>query len=98
MFRRLHEPGEQSVSVDFEGEIINVGAGETVAAAILAAGAEHSRTSPVTGAPRLPYCMMGACYDCLVEINGIPNRQACMVRVENGMKIRRQEGKRRLEA
>lgn len=98
MFRRLHEPSEQSVSIDFEGEIINVDAGETVAAAILAAGAEHSRTTPVTGAKRLPYCMMGACFDCLVEIDGIPNRQACMVRVENGMKIRRQEGKRRLEA
>ena len=98
MFRRLHEPSEQSVSIDFEGEIINVGAGETVAAAILAAGAEHSRTTPVTGAKRLPYCMMGACFDCLVEIDGIPNRPACMVSVENGMKIRRQEGKRRLEA
>lgn len=98
MFRRLHEPSEQSVSIDFEGEIIIVEVGETVAAAILAAGAEHSRTTPVTGAARLPYCMMGACFDCLVEIDGIPNRQACMVPVENGMKIRRQEGKRRLEA
>lgn len=98
MFRRLHEPNEQSVSIDLEGEILNVGAGETVAAAILAAGAKHSRTTPVTGAARLPYCMMGACFDCLVEIDGIPNRQACMVRVENGMKIRRQEGKRRLKA
>ncbi|NKB60093.1 MAG: (2Fe-2S)-binding protein [Alphaproteobacteria bacterium] len=98
MFRRLHEPDGQSVSIDFEGEIINVAAGETVAAAVLAAGAEHSRTTPVTGATRLPFCMMGACFDCLMEIDGIPNRQACMVRVENGMKVRRQEGKRRLEA
>ena len=98
MFRRLHEPSEKSVSIDLEGEILTVGAGETVAAAILVAGAKHSRTTPVTGAARLPYCMMGACFDCLVEIDGIPNRQACMVQVENGMKIRRQEGKRRLEA
>ncbi len=98
MFRRLHEPDSQSVSIDFEGEIINVGVNETVAAAVLAAGADHSRTTPVTGAARLPFCMMGACFDCLMEIDGIPNRQACMVRVENGMKVRRQEGKRRLES
>lgn len=97
MFRRLHEPDSQSVSIDFEGEIINVGANETVAAAVLAAGAGHSRTTPVTGAARLPFCMMGACFDCLMEIDGTPNQQACMVRVENGMKVRRQEGKRRLE-
>jgi predicted molibdopterin-dependent oxidoreductase YjgC len=97
MFRRLHEPDGQSVSIDFEGEIINVGANETVAAAVLAAGARHNRTTPVTGAARLPFCMMGACFDCLMEIDGVPNRQACMVRVRNGMKVRRQDGKRRLD-
>ncbi len=36
--------------------------------------------------------MMGACFDCLVEIDGTPNRQACQVRVVEGMAIRRQDG------
>jgi len=97
MFRRLREPGAKAVSIDFEGEILTVGAHETVAAAVLASGTSHSRTTPVTGAPRLPFCMMGACFDCLMEIDGVPNRQACMVTVQNGMKVRRQNGKRRLE-
>ena len=97
MFRRLRNPDAHAVTIDFEGEILSVAAHETVAAAVLAANPGHSRTTPVGGAARLPFCMMGACFDCLMEIDGVPNRQACMVRVENGMKVRRQDGKRRIE-
>ena len=32
--------------------------------------------------------MMGACYDCLVEIDGV-NRQACMLQVTEGLQIER---------
>ena len=97
MFRRLHDAGGKSVTIDFEGDALQVGAQETVAAALMAAGAGHSRTTPVSGAPRLPFCMMGVCFDCLVEIDGVPNKQACMETVREGMKIRRQDGKRRLD-
>ena len=95
MFRRLHEV--PTVAVDFEGERLEVGTDETVAAALLAAGAGHTRTTPVSGSPRAPYCMMGVCFDCLVEIDGVPNQQACMIRVREGMRIRRQDGIRRLD-
>jgi hypothetical protein len=33
--------------------------------------------------------MMGACFECMVEVDGIANRQACMVSLSHGMKIRR---------
>ena len=59
MFRRLHDPDAQSFTIDFEGDPLTVGVHETVAAAILAAGARYNRTTPVTGSPRLPFCMMG---------------------------------------
>jgi predicted molibdopterin-dependent oxidoreductase YjgC len=38
--------------------------------------------------------MMGVCYDCLAEIDGVANRQACMVPVAAGMRIARQHGAR----
>jgi NADH dehydrogenase/NADH:ubiquinone oxidoreductase subunit G len=38
--------------------------------------------------------MMGICFECLVEIDGVPNRQACMVAAEPGMVVRRQDGHR----
>ena len=42
------------------------------------------RATAVSGAPRLPYCMMGVCFDCLVTIDGVGNRQGCLVPVRRG--------------
>jgi hypothetical protein len=41
--------------------------------------------------------MMGVCFDCLAEIDGVPNRQSCMVTARPGMRIRRQRGARKIE-
>ena len=43
---------------------------------------------------RAPYCMTGVCFDCLAEIDGVPNRQSCMIEVRPGMRISRQMGAR----
>jgi D-hydroxyproline dehydrogenase subunit gamma len=59
---------------------------------------DATRTTPVSGSPRAPYCMMGVCFECLMEIDGIANRQACMVRVRPGMRITRQQGARMLRS
>jgi predicted molibdopterin-dependent oxidoreductase YjgC len=66
--------------------------GESVAACLLRAGAEHFRTTPISGSPRLPFCMIGHCFDCLVEIDGVGDRQACLTIVQDGMRVRRQHG------
>ena len=42
-------------------------------------------------------CLMGVCFDCLVEVDGRPNVQACMVTVREGMRVRLQHGARGLE-
>ena len=82
------------MTIEFEGEAIEARAGDTVAAAMLAASPGHTRTTPVSGAPRLPYCLMGTCFECLMEIDGVPNRQACLTEVREGMRVKRQHGKR----
>ena len=82
------------VELTFEGEPVTARAGETVAAALLAAGHISGRQTPVSGSPRGPYCMMGACFDCLVEIDGEANRQGCMTQVRDGMVVRRMTGAR----
>ncbi len=94
MFRRLPDDPRATVTIALDGEPLTARAGDTVAAAMLAAGVGHTRTTPVGDAPRLPYCMMGVCFDCLMEIDGVPNRQACLVRVRDGMTVRRQQGAR----
>lgn len=94
MFRRLHSDDRATVTIDLDGEPVEAREGDTVAAAMLAASPGHTRTTPVSGAPRLPFCMMGVCFECLMEIDGVPNRQACLVTVRDGMQVRRQIGAR----
>ena len=94
-------PGAQgaaatNVAIWFNDQPLSVPGGCSVAAALLAAGVSRFRATPVSGAPRGPFCMMGTCFECLVEIDGMPSRQACMVEVKAGMRIRSQEGARDL--
>lgn len=70
--------------------------GDSVAAALLAAGASSLRESPVDESPRAPYCMMGVCFECLVEIDGRQNQQSCLTRARSGMVVNRQHGARTL--
>jgi predicted molibdopterin-dependent oxidoreductase YjgC len=97
MFRRLPlEPPGSTVTISIDGRRVEARAGDTVAAAMLAAGVERCRATPVSGAPRAAYCMMGVCFDCLVTIDGVGNRQGCLVRVREGMRIEMQQGAREL--
>ena len=93
MFKRLADAGT-AVAFTIDGKPVHALSGDTVAAALLAAGIDHCRTTPVTGAPRAPYCLMGVCFDCLVTIDGVGSRQACLVPVREGMKVETQIGKR----
>ena len=96
MFRRLPDAAGV-IAFDFEGTPFEARAGDTVAAALLANGVLVFRKTPVSGAPRGPWCLIGNCHECLVEIDGEPNRQACMVEVRTGMRVRRQLGARGVE-
>ena len=93
MFKRL-QPITDPVEFEFEGETITASTGETLAAALLAAGIVALRETAADGEARGPWCMIGNCFECLVEIDGEPNRQACLVEVRAGMSVRRQRGAR----
>jgi predicted molibdopterin-dependent oxidoreductase YjgC len=93
MFKRLDETGA-SVALTVDGKQVAARAGDTVAAALIAAGIAHCRTTPVTGAPRAPYCLMGVCFECLVTVDGVGSRQACLVPVREGMVVETQVGRR----
>ncbi|QCY09495.1 (2Fe-2S)-binding protein [Pseudomonas sp. MPC6] len=82
--------------IEFDGRPLSVPEGVSLAAALLAGGVRSIRTTPVSGQPRAPYCLMGVCFECLVEIDGVPNCQACLVTVRAGMSVRSQQGARAL--
>jgi predicted molibdopterin-dependent oxidoreductase YjgC len=83
---------EATITIFLDNEPIAARSGESIAACLLRAGAPRFRATPVSGSPRLPYCMIGHCFDCLVEIEGVGSRQACLALVANGMRVRVQNG------
>ena len=94
MFRTRPDQRLETVQVFVEGRALMVPEGSSAAAAILISGLSSIRETPVSSSPRMPWCMMGVCFDCLAEIDGVANRQACMVPVVAGMRIARQQGAR----
>lgn len=80
-----------TVNITFDGDELEVPAGISVAAAVLGhAHPEATYKHVLDGSARAPYCLMGVCFECLMEINGERDIQSCLVTVEEGMTIRRQ--------
>ncbi len=74
------------VSIRFDDRPVEALEGETVAAALSAAGILAFRRTQA-GAPRGLHCGMGACHDCVVTIDGRPGQRACVTAVRAGMEI-----------
>lgn len=95
LFRRL-QSAQHFVQIEFEGVQLKVPADVSLAAALLTYDLGHTRESAVNGRPGAAYCMMGVCFECLVEVDGQANCQACLIQVAEGMRVRRQRGARNL--
>lgn len=96
LFRQLPQAAGATVTIEFDGAPLTVPAGVSLAAALLASGVTRFRSTPVSGAARAPYCMMGVCFECLMEVDGQPGRQTCQLTVRDGMTVRQQQGARDL--
>ena len=90
MLKRLQKYQNKVVTIWFEGNPVQAQEGEPVAAALLIAGVKYLREAQVSAKPRMPYCWMGICYECLLEIDGEQNQQSCLITVKEGMHVRRQ--------
>lgn len=90
MYKQAFPPAKGQVTIFFEGAPVTVEAGISVAAAVLWAGAESTRKTHKHD-ERAPYCHMGVCYECLMEIDGVPNQQACLIPVREGLRVKRQD-------
>lgn len=80
-----------TVEITLDGQSAAVPGEVSVAAALLAIGKITARISPSSKKPCSPHCLMGVCFECLMEIDGI-RRQACMTTVREGMVINRNVG------
>jgi predicted molibdopterin-dependent oxidoreductase YjgC len=79
-------------SFSFDGQEIAIAPGQSVGAALIAAGYRSWRTTRHAGAPRGMFCGIGVCFDCLVIVNGEPNQRACLTEVGDGDVVEPQKG------
>ena len=83
-------PQREGEVFDFEGRRVETVGGESLGAALLAAGERVCRTTP-SGAPRGLFCGIGVCQDCLVTVDGVPNQRACVSAAGSGAIVERQQ-------
>jgi len=74
------------IRFSFDGREFEAHDGETVAAALLAAGVRVLRRGSEGGA-RGVFCAMGACQECVVEVDG-RRQEACRIAVREGLQVR----------
>tara|TARA_R110002124_G_scaffold18960_9_gene76590 strand:- start:8248 stop:11121 length:2874 start_codon:yes stop_codon:yes gene_type:complete len=77
----------------FDGQKIDACTGDSIAAALTASGIARFRRT-ISGEQRGLFCGMGVCNDCLVEVDGVRSRRACMTQVEQGMEVSSQDDTR----
>ncbi|HHW19440.1 MAG TPA: (2Fe-2S)-binding protein [Firmicutes bacterium] len=86
------EPPARTVKIQVDGKTILAKEGETIAAALLAAGIRVNRYTQKRHEPRGIFCGIGQCTDCVMVVNGVPNVKTCVTPVAEGMVIETQHG------
>ena len=83
---RIKAPRGAPVRFRFDGREIEAFAGESVAAALLAAGIRALRDE--RGGARGLFCAMGICQECVVVVDG-RRVESCRIPVRDGLDVRR---------
>jgi predicted molibdopterin-dependent oxidoreductase YjgC len=78
----------ERVTFTFDDVPMQAQPGQTVGAALLAGGVVSWRVTRSGGRPRGIFCGIGACFDCLVDVNDDRCLRACLVPVHPGDQVR----------
>lgn len=87
--RRLRDAERPRIQLLLEGEALEAQSGDTLLTALLAGGAGYLRDSEFGDGPRAGFCLMGACQDCWVVVEGQGRVRACATLAEDGMRVKR---------
>jgi predicted molibdopterin-dependent oxidoreductase YjgC len=80
------------VTILVDGQEVVAHDGESIAAALFAAGRRGTRMTVRGAMPRGYFCGMGVCNDCLMTVDGLPNIRTCATPVRDGMRVETQRG------
>jgi predicted molibdopterin-dependent oxidoreductase YjgC len=76
----------EPVEIIVDGDPVQAYSGETVSAALMAAGRWTNQIH--NGRPLAAFCNIGVCYSCLMTINGVSGVRACQTQVADGLTIK----------
>jgi predicted molibdopterin-dependent oxidoreductase YjgC len=79
---------DNGFEIRFDGAPVPVRQGQTIGAALHAAGIRSWRVTRIGGHPRGLFCGIGICFDCLVTVNGTPSLRACQTEARPGDEVR----------
>lgn len=82
----------KEISFTFNGKRIKALEGDTIAAALHAAGIRVLSHSLKQHRPRGFFCAIGKCSSCEMEVDGAPNVKTCLEPVRDGMVVKSQTG------
>ena len=75
------------ISFTFNGDSYEGAQGQSIAAALMSSGVRELRTTRFHNEPRLIFCGIGVCFDCVVVVNGVANQRACLVEIQQDDQI-----------
>ena len=81
---------DRTITFTFEGRAIRAYEGDSVAAALYAAGVRTFSRSFKYHRPRGLLCVAGRCPNCLMQVDGVPNVRTCREPARQGMRVRGQ--------
>lgn len=70
--------------ITFAGRSVPFVPGQSIGAALIAAGITSWRTTRVAARPRGLFCGIGVCFDCLVTVNDQASLRACLTEARPG--------------
>lgn len=82
----------KSFEIEVDREKVLAYKGETIAAALLAAGKRTCHLTKIKKQPRGIYCGMGICMGCAMVVNGRPNTLVCQTLATPDCKVQTQIG------
>jgi len=80
------EPKEKSFEFFYDGQPFHAMPGDTIGAALIAAGERVGRYTQ-KGNPRHLFCGIGVCFECMVIVSDLGIVRACMTKVQPGMEV-----------
>lgn len=76
-----------SITFTFNGREFSGEAGQSIAAALIAADQRELRRTRFDSQARSIFCGIGVCFDCVVVVNGVANQRSCLIEIRDGMNV-----------